>query len=461
MARARRTSDASNIRVFRTESGSELAELDDIGFGDEDQLHRLIESNIETLFPGLMFLSREFRQLDGGQYIPDTLAFDEQQNTFVVIEYKNKLDRGVIDQTKAYLRRMKKNKPAIVMAYLKSEGDGLFDLESYNWDVYAIIMAPEFSRNQIDSTEDDKSLELHEIRRYDVGVLTVRRVGGGHERPATTHASSPGAKAARTQATTRRSDLPPDTNKQAAAPRLNGDIVLPDIEHVPGMSHPTELARPDGSRVSLKSWRGILVGVADWLVSEGRLDESHCPMPIGKNNALLNTRPAHQNGTRSRHFKKAGHLYVFVNVNGANAIRYSIRLIETAGLNPSDFKAYFGDSVRPTRPTTTPPMSARVTITRGSSVPGCEKTNKCYDPHTVTVGVGGKVVWTNDDVGEHMVASGVLADYGPDGTFDSTMIAPGAEFSHVFEEAGEYPYFDVLRPWMQGVVIVKDIHDPA
>lgn len=89
-------------------------------------------------------------------------------------------------------------------------------------------------------------------------------------------------------------------------------------------------------------------------------------------------------------------------------------------------------------------------------MPGCEKTNKCYDPHTVTVGIGGKIVWTNDDVGAHTVTSGVLAKSGPDGTFDSGMFAPGAEFSHVFEKAGEYPYFDLVHPWMQGVVIVKD-----
>ncbi len=204
MARARRTSDASNIRIFRTESGSELAELDDIGFGDEDQLHRLIESNIGTLFRGLTFLRREFRELDGGQHIPDTVAFDKQQNTFVVIEYKNKLDRGVIDQAKAYLKYMKKNRHALMVEYVKSEGDGVLDLASYNWDVYAIIMAPEFSRNQIDSAEADGDLELHEIRWYGGGTMTARRVGGAHERAqAAASAPSPGAGAPQAQAAAR------------------------------------------------------------------------------------------------------------------------------------------------------------------------------------------------------------------------------------------------------------------
>ena len=448
MVRARRPSDVSDIRIFRTESGSRLAELDHIGFVDEKQLHRLIESNIGTLLPGLTFLSGEFRELDGGRHIPDTVAFDKGQNTFVVIEYKNKLDRGVIDQAKAYLKYVKKQMPRLILECAKSEGTVPLDLKSYNRNAYAIIIAPEFSRNQTDSAEGDGDLELHEIRRYGGGTMTARRVGGAHER---------------TQVTTKHSDLPPDTGKQAAAPRLNdvnGDIGLPDIEHISGMSPPLELVHPDGSRASLKTWTGILAGVADWLVRKGHLDKSHCPIPIGKKNTLLNTLPVHQNGMRSQRFMKAGHLYVFVNVNGANAIRYSIKLIDTAGLNPSDFKAYFGDSTRPTRPIT-PSSSAHITITRGSSVPGCEKTNKCYDPHTVTIGIGGKVVWTNDDVVVHTVTSGVLAKDGPDGAFDSGMFASGTEFSYVFKKAGEYPYFDLVHPWMQGVVIVKGMHDPA
>ena len=181
MAKVSKTPDQRDIRIFRTESGSDLAELDDAGFADEEQLHRLIEGNIGKLFHGLTFLKRKFRELDGGQHIPDTVAFDAGQNTFVVIEYKNKLDRGVIDQTKAYLKHMKNNKQALVLEYAKSEREGALHLRSYNWDVYAIIMAPEFSKNQIDSTEEAKDLELHEIRQYADNVVTMKRVSGAHE----------------------------------------------------------------------------------------------------------------------------------------------------------------------------------------------------------------------------------------------------------------------------------------
>lgn len=98
---------------------------------------------------------------------------------------------------------------------------------------------------------------------------------------------------------------------------------------------------------------------------------------------------------------------------------------------------------------------AEVSITAGSSTPGCEATNSCFDPSEVTIDVGGEVTWSNDDTAGHTVTSGTL-DGGPDGVFDSSLFMSGKTFSHKFEEAGEFPYFCVVHPWMKGVVIVQE-----
>ena len=45
------------------------------------------------------------------------------------------------------------------------------------------------------------------------------------------------------------------------------------------------------------------------------------------------------------------------------------------------------------------------------------------------------------------------AESGSDGVFDSGLLAPETESSHTFEAAGEYPYFDMVHPWMQGVIV--------
>ena len=100
--------------------------------------------------------------------------------------------------------------------------------------------------------------------------------------------------------------------------------------------------------------------------------------------------------------------------------------------------------------------SATVTNALGSSTPGCEDTNSCFDPNPVTIAMGGTVTWENVDNAAHTVTSGSPAD-GPDGVFDSSLImAGGATFSHTFDDVGTYDYFCMVHPWMQGSVIVED-----
>ena len=103
---------------------------------------------------------------------------------------------------------------------------------------------------------------------------------------------------------------------------------------------------------------------------------------------------------------------------------------------------------------------AEVSIAPGSNIPGCETTNECYVPHEVTIDVGGEVIWTNDGTSNTTITSGSAID-GPDGLFDSGLVAPGDTFSFKFEEVGEYHYFSMIHPWMAGVVIVQgeDEHD--
>ncbi len=92
----------------------------------------------------------------------------------------------------------------------------------------------------------------------------------------------------------------------------------------------------------------------------------------------------------------------------------------------------------------------------GSSVPGCEETDECFIPSPANIAIGDTVKWVNDDTAAHTATSGAAGTGGPDGTFDSSLIVSGGEFSYTFDEAGEYPYFCMVHPWMSGMVIVGE-----
>ena len=95
-----------------------------------------------------------------------------------------------------------------------------------------------------------------------------------------------------------------------------------------------------------------------------------------------------------------------------------------------------------------------VSVPEGTSVRGCENTNQCYIPYEITIEKGDQVVWVNEDVAFHTVTSGNPSD-GADGIFDSGMFKIEEQFSHTFENSGNFDYFCTLHPWMEGVVFVQ------
>ena len=98
---------------------------------------------------------------------------------------------------------------------------------------------------------------------------------------------------------------------------------------------------------------------------------------------------------------------------------------------------------------------ASVTVTNapGSATPGCEETDDCFIPSTVTIHPGGTVTWENTDNAAHTATSGSPTD-GPDGVWDSSLMMVNGSYSVTLDDEGTYPYFCMVHPWMQGTVIV-------
>ena len=93
---------ANPARLFKR-FPRDFVELRKIELDRERNLHDMIEQSIGVVFPDLEVLDSEFER-DG--YRPDTVAFDKNRNTFVILEYKNRQDSKVLDQTSAYLMHM-------------------------------------------------------------------------------------------------------------------------------------------------------------------------------------------------------------------------------------------------------------------------------------------------------------------------------------------------------------------
>ena len=100
---------------------------------------------------------------------------------------------------------------------------------------------------------------------------------------------------------------------------------------------------------------------------------------------------------------------------------------------------------------------AIVDMPAGSAFAGCEATDTCFIPSSVTIDVGGEVTWTNSDTLPHSIESGTIQEGSSDlfGT-GLALTPPGGEYSFTFDdfEPGTYPYFCLVHPWMSGAVTV-------
>ena len=102
----------------------------------------------------------------------------------------------------------------------------------------------------------------------------------------------------------------------------------------------------------------------------------------------------------------------------------------------------------------TEPQTVTVEIPVDTALPGCEITDACYIPGSVTINVGDTVAWNNVDIAAHTVTSG-SPQTGPNGIFDSILILSGEVFEVTFDEAGSYEYFCLVHPWKLGTVGVS------
>ena len=133
-----------------------------------------MEVNVESVF-NLKFIQSE---LSVDKYRIDTLCFDEENNSFVIIEYKKGKSYSVIDQGYTYLQLLLNNKSDFLLV-LSQYFNKILRMEDVDWSQSRIIfVSPSFNSYQKDSVNfKGLPFELWEIKRYsnDTVVLNEHR----------------------------------------------------------------------------------------------------------------------------------------------------------------------------------------------------------------------------------------------------------------------------------------------
>lgn len=160
------------MSLFSIKSG-DLEEINKVTFKLEREIHELISKNLRKIF-NLDFVKNEFKVND---LRIDTLSFNDETKSFVIIEYKKDKNLSVIDQGYAYLSLLLNNKADFILEYNESK-DNYLKRDDVDWSQSRVIfVSPQFTKYQRKAIGfKDLPFELWEVNKYDNGIILFNQL---------------------------------------------------------------------------------------------------------------------------------------------------------------------------------------------------------------------------------------------------------------------------------------------
>ena len=132
------------MALFKIEPDGRLETIKEYPFKLEREIQFLTEINLNSVFR-LHFVKSEFTL---NNFRIDTLAFDKDSRSFVIIEYKRDKNFSVIDQGYAYLSLMLNNKADFILEYNENSKETL-KRNDVDWSQSRVIfISPSFTTYQ-------------------------------------------------------------------------------------------------------------------------------------------------------------------------------------------------------------------------------------------------------------------------------------------------------------------------
>ena len=154
-------------------SDKSLTPINPVPFPSEKAIQTVTEQNLQVIF-GFKFVRSEFSI---GQFRLDTIGFDEESSSFVIIEYKKDQNFSVIDQGYAYLSLMLNNKADFVLTYNENTGSSS-KKDDFDWSQSKVIfVSPTFTLYQIEAINfKDLPIELWEVHLYSNETIGYNKI---------------------------------------------------------------------------------------------------------------------------------------------------------------------------------------------------------------------------------------------------------------------------------------------
>jgi len=151
-----------------------LERVKEVPFKNERKdIQRITESSLKEVF-GFDFVRSE---MELGNLRIDTLAFDSENKSFIIIEYKIDQSFSVIDQGYAYLGLLLNNKADFILEYNERKSQSL-KRGDVDWSQSKVIfVSPQFTKYQKQAINfRDLPIELWEVSKFANGTLLFNQL---------------------------------------------------------------------------------------------------------------------------------------------------------------------------------------------------------------------------------------------------------------------------------------------
>lgn len=142
-------------------------------FVNEKELQTYFEKNLSEIL-NLEFVATEFVV---GSFRLDTVAFDNENNSFKIIEYKNVRNNSLIDQGYTYLKLLLERKADFVLTYNNKTGKQL-TVNDVDWSQSRILyVSTVFTPYQLNATDfSNAPFDLYKVIRYTEDIVNIELI---------------------------------------------------------------------------------------------------------------------------------------------------------------------------------------------------------------------------------------------------------------------------------------------
>ena len=160
------------MKLFKIKNEN-IEQIKNDPFKLERDIQDIVEKNVTTIFD-VEFVKSEFK-IQNFRF--DTLCFDNESNSFVIIEYKKGKSYSVIDQGYTYLSILLNNKSDFILEYNETMNKSL-KRDEVDWSQTKIIfVSPKFSEFQKNSINfKNIPFDLWEITRFENSTIGLTKL---------------------------------------------------------------------------------------------------------------------------------------------------------------------------------------------------------------------------------------------------------------------------------------------